>query len=357
MSEAPIEQQTAESHAPNRTTSREDLVTVIAGTWLIVGLFLDGYAHQHLFASGESFVTPWHAVFYAGFIATASWIALLVHRRSGRRLRDRVPDGYGPAVLGLGGFAIGGIGDGLWHSLFGVEGGIDALLSPTHLVLMASLLAIVTAPYRAALDGTIRTRGVLPLVSLGIGAALVAFFINFVWGLGDAGFAHAYTPASGAGEREVVAGVASALVTSVFFVTLVLIVRRLGRAPFATFTLLFGLISLAVHVAFEEEWIGVAAALIAGLILDATRRRVDERRGLAVVLAAVIGAMWFAYFGLAALTERMGWPIEIWLGSTLLCALAAGAIVLGTARSREDASEPSALDDVADVPRPAVLRV
>ncbi len=355
MREALIQQPTAEARSAKRTTSREDLVTVITGTWLITGLFLDGYAHQHLIASGESFVTPWHALFYAGFIATASWIAVLVHRRPGRGLRDRVPDGYWPAVIGLGGFAIGGIGDGLWHSLFGVEVGIDALLSPTHLLLMASLLAIVTAPYRAALRGSIVTRG-LPPVSLGIGAALVAFFINFVWGLGDAGFAHVYAPASGVGEREVVAGVASAMVTTVFFVTLVLFVRRLGRASPGTFTLLFGLISLAVHVAFDEEWIGVGAAVVAGLILDTAIHRVDERRELAAVVALNVGAMWVVYFGLAALTGRMGWQIEIWVGSIVLCALAAGAVVLagsGVGSQRLTDRDPNGLaaDEGVRLPR------
>jgi hypothetical protein len=341
MKEALLDAAVAAHPTGQRTTAREDLGTVIAGTWLIVGVFLDGYAHQHLVASGESFITPWHAVFYAGFIATASWIALLVRRRPGQSLRERVPDGHWPAVLGLGGFAIGGIGDGLWHSLFGVEVGIDALLSPTHLLLMVSLLAIVTAPYQAALarPRNDRRAGGLPLVSLGIGAALVAFFINFIWGLGDAGFAHAYDPASAAGERDVVAGVASAIATTAFFTTMVLFVRRLGRTTFPTFALLFGLISLAVHVAFEEEWIGVAAALVAGLVLDATLSRIEARRHLAVLLGIVTGGMWLAYYGLAILSERMAWPTEIWTGTAILCSLAAVGIALVDSRgAREPAT-------------------
>lgn len=42
---------------PGRTTRRQDLVTVFAGIWLIAGLFLDGYAHQHLVTGGETFFT------------------------------------------------------------------------------------------------------------------------------------------------------------------------------------------------------------------------------------------------------------------------------------------------------------
>jgi hypothetical protein len=309
-----------------RTSRRDDLVTVVTATWLIAGLFLDGYAHQHLIAEGESFLTPWHAVFYAGFAATAAWVARIVYRRPGRTLRERTPAGYWPAVLGLIGFAVGGIGDGLWHTLFGVEVGIDALLSPTHLILMASLLAIVTAPYRAAIARPSERRRGVALVSLGVGTALVAFFVNFVWGLGDAGFTGGYNPASGSGEREVIAGVASALVSTGVLVGVTHFVLRLGRPGFGTFTAMFGIVSLAVHVAFEEEWIGVAAAVVAGAILDVLLRRVGKPLELQRALFISMGSMWAIYFGLAVLMNRMAWPAEIWIGSIVLCALAAAGM-------------------------------
>ncbi len=48
----------------------EELLTVLLATWLIIGLFLDGWAHDNV-PELESFLTPWHAVFYSGFVATA----------------------------------------------------------------------------------------------------------------------------------------------------------------------------------------------------------------------------------------------------------------------------------------------
>jgi hypothetical protein len=56
------------------TNERTDLITVLLGTWLMLGLFLDGYAHTNFIDELESFLTPWHAVFYSGFIATALWV-------------------------------------------------------------------------------------------------------------------------------------------------------------------------------------------------------------------------------------------------------------------------------------------
>ena len=41
-------------------------------------------------------------------------------------------------------FAVGMVGDFAWHQVFGIEVAIDALLSPTHLVLFVAAFAIVS---------------------------------------------------------------------------------------------------------------------------------------------------------------------------------------------------------------------
>ena len=93
-------------------TPAENAVTVVVSTWLMVGLFIDGWAHNTR-SSLETFFTPWHAVFYSGFTACAAWTAVLIARRlDGRPLsRARIPAGYGLAVVGIGVFAVGGAGD------------------------------------------------------------------------------------------------------------------------------------------------------------------------------------------------------------------------------------------------------
>lgn len=57
--------------------------------------------------------------------------------------------GYELAFLGTPLFALGGVGDLAWHQLFGIERGIEALLSPTHLLLITSMIMIVSAPFRS----------------------------------------------------------------------------------------------------------------------------------------------------------------------------------------------------------------
>lgn len=314
-----------------RTTRREDLVTMVLGLWLIAGLFLDGYAHQHLIAGEEDFFTPWHAAFYAGYAAMAVWTAELVRRRRGRTLRDRVPHGYAAAVIGVGLFGLGAIGDGLWHTAFGVETGIDALLSPTHLVLMASLGAIVTAPYRAASDDASGGRRGVALTSLGIGTALAAFFLNFVWGLGDTSFRVPYDPATGAGEVQVIAGVGSVLAATGVLTGATALALRLGRPGPGTFGLLFGGVALAVHLAFDEEAIGVVAAATGGLVLDGALRLLPSDRA-ALAPGIALTAMWAVYYGLAASIHDVAWPAAISAGTVVLAGVWAavqGAVTAG----------------------------
>lgn len=47
-------------------------------------------------------------------------------------------------------FGLGGVLDLLWHTAFGVEQGIDALLSPSHLTLFVGGMLLLTAPVRGA---------------------------------------------------------------------------------------------------------------------------------------------------------------------------------------------------------------
>jgi hypothetical protein len=128
-----------ESRSENNTRTRvswgADLVTIVLGLWLIGGVFADGFAHNNLRDTLEGFFSPWHAILYSGFTATALWIAWLVagQARAGLRGLNALPIGYEWGALGVIVFGLGGVGDLIWHSVFGIEVGTSALLSPTHL--------------------------------------------------------------------------------------------------------------------------------------------------------------------------------------------------------------------------------
>ncbi len=165
---------------------RYDLVVMLLALWMVGGVFIDGWAHINLPATKESFFTPWHGVLYSGFAAVSAWMAAPIMRDRSRTLVQRVRPGYGLGFVGLVVFGAGGIGDALWHEVFGIEVGIDALLSPTHLMLLTGGLLVLTSPLRAAWHGdetAPRLSTFLPaLLSVILTTALLAFFFAYAWG-------------------------------------------------------------------------------------------------------------------------------------------------------------------------------
>ena len=131
--------------------SRRDLVTEVLGLWLVLAVFLDGWAHINL-PSLETFFTPWHAALYSGMLATAAWTAVVIwrNRTPGQPLLQAAPPGYRGTAVGVVLFGVAGGLDLLWHELLGIEVSLDALVSPTHLLLGFSLFLILGTAVRSA---------------------------------------------------------------------------------------------------------------------------------------------------------------------------------------------------------------
>src|SRR5687768_5093630 len=129
---------------------RFDWLVLAASAWLLGGLYWDGWAHGY--GLPDSFWTVWHAAFYSGFAAAAVVILGAVARARPQvaSWRAAIPAGYEAAVTGVLLFGFGGAFDMVWHTLFGIELGTDALLSPSHLVLGIGIALIVSGPLIAA---------------------------------------------------------------------------------------------------------------------------------------------------------------------------------------------------------------
>src|SRR2546421_1711705 len=129
-----------------------DWLMGILGFLFVGGLYLDGWAHAHGKVD-NTFFTPWHAVLYTGYLVNAIVLVatLVINHRRGKTWQKALPTGYELSLIGVPLFAIGGVGDAIWHTLFGFETGVDQILSPTHLVLAFSGIIIMTGPMRAAM--------------------------------------------------------------------------------------------------------------------------------------------------------------------------------------------------------------
>src|SRR5258708_22377591 len=78
-------------------------------------------------------------------------VTLGLNHAHGSAWKHAMPAGYEVSLLGVPLFALAGIGDLVWHTLFGFEVNLETLLSPTHLLLAGSGVLIVGGPLRAAL--------------------------------------------------------------------------------------------------------------------------------------------------------------------------------------------------------------
>jgi len=130
---------------------RFDAAMVALTYWFTIGMYLDGGAHQRGLVD-DSFFTPWHALLYSGAAAVGLILGFTQIRNmlKGHTLLRALPFGYFPALVGIGIFAIGGVFDLVWHSLFGFEVSMEALLSPSHLLLATGSFLFISAPFRAA---------------------------------------------------------------------------------------------------------------------------------------------------------------------------------------------------------------
>src|SRR5207237_2476709 len=133
------------------TALRFDYIFAGLATISLLGVYLDGWAHNHI-VTIETFLTPWHAVLYASFLVIAAfiWTVVIRHRARGATWREALPPGYGVSLIGIVIYWLAGTGDFIWHTIFGIEVRVEALLRPPPLGLLLGGTLMRTGPLRSA---------------------------------------------------------------------------------------------------------------------------------------------------------------------------------------------------------------
>jgi hypothetical protein len=319
----------------------DDLAAALLGTWVVGGLFLDGWAHVNQ-PGLETFFSPWHGVFYLGFVVSTVVLARLVARHQrGRFDPARIPAGYGLGLVGMAMFVAGGVADGVWHTMFGVEVGVAALLSPSHLLLLGGGLLMVTSPVRSAWSSPDLPAGAPALALLpalwatALFTAVVLFFFQYL----SAFVTRAPSAAAADGPEGVltiIVGVASVLVTNLIVLAPVLLLARRWRLPFGTVTLLatvgaVGLTALREFVLGALVWAMLAGGLATDLLIARLRPGPDRPGVFRLVAATAPLLLWSAWMAVYATAYGITWPPELWagvLGMASLTGLGLSVLVL-----------------------------
>ncbi len=302
---------------------------------MIIGLYVDGWAHNHNGAD-ETFFTPWHFLLYASMAVVGVILIVTQYRSVGRGhvWSKALPRGYLLSLVGVVAFFAAGGVDFAWHTLFGVEDSISALLSPPHLLLATAGVLIVFGPLRAAwsrpnAETPAGWHGLLPaLMSMGVALSIFTFFTAYA-NLFTFGSYLTYEPFGFEFVYDVT-GIAFVLFPAALIVGSLLFLLRRWKLPFGSVTLLvFGnaLLMTCLYLPENERYIIMFAVTpVAALIGDgllAWLRPSAQRRGALRVFAFLLPILVFggALAGLVA-TTGLFWDVHMWAGVTFLSGIA-----------------------------------
>ncbi len=348
---------------------RFDWLMALVSIWWMGGLFVDAWAHSNV-PQLETFFTPWHAVLYSGFLAVAA--TLVIKTISNRKLAAAgnvasgappslmtcisntgrgfrwlitVPAGYELSLLGVGIFAVSGVGDLIWHLLFGIEGSVDALLSPTHLGLALGVGLALSGPLRAAWRrresaGTSSWRQLGPaIVSLTFTLSLLTFFTEYASPLVNPWPIYPASVLAGNGRiiptsvlegTGPALGIADILLQTGLLMGFVLLAIRRWRLPMGVFTFIFTLNAGLMMAAFNQHVLLflLPCAGLSGLAADLLYKRLqpaedrpESVRLFAFVVPAMLYLLYFlnlAIVGPIFFQSGITWSVHFWAGSFVI---------------------------------------
>ncbi len=309
-----------------------DALVAALGAWFTGGVFLDGWAHQHV-PDLETFFTPWHAVLYSGFMAMAAVIVIYAVQNylRGYELPNVLPAGYGLSLLGIAIFMIGGVGDVIWHTLFGIEANVQALLSPTHLLLALGGILTTAAPLRAAWQRREIPRHWAAYVPMLLSTLFVlstlTFFTQYANPFGET--LAAQNHGGGSEFSNQVIGILSILITTALVMGLNLLIVRRFSLPFGSMTLIIGMNALLMVLMRSGSQLDnavstgplplIVVAVLGGLAADAlyqllkpSVQRPAAFRAFAFFVPFILYALYFA--AIALFGGGIAWIIHLWAG-------------------------------------------
>lgn len=305
-----------------------DWVMAAIFSWPLIGAYSDAWAHNHI--QLDDFFTPWHGILYSGFLAVAitMFVVPVINRRRGVSWRQALPVGYGLSFVGVLVIFVGGPGDLLWHTAFGIEKKLDAAFSPTHLLIAVAIGLIVSGPLRAAWH---RNNGRAPSLGALLPAVIsLAFLLSTVTLITQ--FAHPffYTWAA-VGDQTAnpdtgrMLGALDILFQTGVLMGVLFVAMRRWSLPFGALMLVFTVNAVALSFMHYRFYL-IPGAVVTGLVADLLIRflQPSTTNTLALRLFAFVVPVTtqLLYFGALMLNGGVWWSIHMWLGVTAWAGIA-----------------------------------
>jgi hypothetical protein len=312
---------------------RFDMIAAALNVWFIIGLFIDGWAHNHGRVD-DTFFTPWHAVLYSSVLAVAGFLTYSQTRNmlKGHSWSQSLPDGYGWSLGGAGLFFAAGGFDFFWHELFGFEASLGALLSPAHFALATGAFLFVTGPLRSAWRRTQPLTGWAQLfpaiLTLTVLLSLLTFFTMYMNGYAVIrNLTSTRIPAED--ELVQIMAIAGILFQTAATVGLILLAMRTWRLPAGAITFIL-VANAALMLWVRWGWIDdviwvMASAPLAGIIGDvllaALRPSAERTTQVRLFAFALPLALFGVYMAILVPVYQTWWTVHMWSGVVFMAAI------------------------------------
>ncbi|MEO1290129.1 MAG: hypothetical protein AAFV93_20445, partial [Chloroflexota bacterium] len=265
----------------------------------------------------------------------------------GHRFMKALPQGYILSLIGVFIFGIGGLGDMLWHIAFGIEDGIEALYSPTHLILAIGYCTvlvgvIMSAWVRQDLKSNWHDLGWVLLTA----TCLLSIFTFFTQHLHFVtNFEGILSQPIGSDNQEALttAVLSSYIIVTSLMIGLVLLLMKRWRLPSGAITFIFTLNSLLMGLMLILDFdsmdfvtflllmlLMTAPTLITGIIGDvmAWRMKIGHNtpnliRVVATVMGVLLGGLYLSAIAILGVIDggSFWWEIHTLAGIPTLTGL------------------------------------
>jgi hypothetical protein len=310
-------QRVAQSGSDAPAWFRRGLLALSA--WIVAGAYFDTWAHHHY-----ALLSVWtiqHEVIWAGLGASALFVGVALHRMGGgfRGALAAIPRGYGLAVAGFFLTAAGGVGDLIWHQLFGIDQGFGSVTSPTHIMAAAGLGLMATGPLREAWSGPLRRAPWSAILAATMVLAMLFFFDEATHPYLVQWASRTY-PAMLPPEQAEQLGTVEILLWAAITVGFVLPFVLRFQLPFGALTVLLGVtgaLTTLIVAPHPVMVVGLVGGLAGDELIRALRPARDRRLQVRAFAAAVPVVMALTYFLLLSQVGGIWWAPNIWAGAVV----------------------------------------
>jgi hypothetical protein len=294
--------------------------------WFMAGTYMDAWAHARNWV--DTFFTPWHGILYAGMAALLMLtVAVLgIRKLSGYAWNEVVPRGYGWAMVGITMILFTGPADLTWHTLFGIEKGVEALLSPSHLTAMVAATLILTGPLRSAwITPNKKTLTWRQDAALLCSLALIVLFEQI-----PAGFTNIFADYSVTAKPLNQITLSNVIIQTIFLIGFLTVITHRFKLPKGGVVFVFGLPMVSNIILFNTETSGkelligfLVGAIVLTWLVGETLVQLYYSRKIGVrLLAIVLPVLLYASFFLAqAIAGQISWTVHVWTGLIFVAGL------------------------------------